>query len=173
MKYLVLLALLLLLASGVKSQNPHSQLKLAPNESFMSPDSRFTATVVANGKEKRFEQAESLVEIRNRTGAVLRVHDFSSPDGEHGYGVDTAQWTQDSQFFVFTMSNSGGHSPMYKPVVFWSRRTNRFYQLNDYTADETFSVTSPAKIAVATWPDLKPATVSLAGVNGMKTTQLR
>jgi hypothetical protein len=62
---------------------------------------------------------------------------------------------------------------MYKPVVFWSRRTNRFYQLNDYTADETFSVTSPAKIAVATWPDLKPATVSLADVNGMKTTQLR
>ena len=71
------------------------------------------------------------------------------------------------------MSDSGGHSPMYKPVVFWSRRTNRFYQLNDYTANETYSVTSPAKIAVETWPSLKPATVSLSDVSALKLSELR
>ena len=62
---------------------------------------------------------------------------------------------------------------LYSEIVFWSRRTNRFYQLNDYTADETFSVTSPAKIAVATWPDLKPATVSLSDISALKLSELR
>jgi hypothetical protein len=35
---------------------------------------------------------------------------------------------------------------MYAPVVFWSRKANRFHQLNDYTADQTFSVDSPADV---------------------------
>jgi len=121
-------------------------------------------------KASRTLRAESKSET---AVTVLSVHDFSSPDGEHGYGVDIAQWTQDSQFFVFSMSNSGGHSPMYKPVVFWSRRTNRFYQLNDYTANETFSVTSPAKITAERWPSLKPATASLSDVSALKLSELR
>jgi hypothetical protein len=97
MKHLICLVPLLLLAIGATSQNPHSQDTSVPSESFTSPDARLTATIVASGKAKAFEQAESRVEIRSRAGAVLRVHDFSSPDGQHGYGVDTAQWTQDSQ----------------------------------------------------------------------------
>jgi hypothetical protein len=92
------------------------------------------------------------------------MHDFSSADGQHGYGVDGAQWTPDSQFFVCRMSNSGGHSPMYAPVVFWSRKRNRFYQLNAYTADRTFSITTPDTVNVDTWPGLNPATVSFSGV---------
>ena len=129
--------------------------------SFASPDGGFNAVVLASGKEKGSEQAESRVEIHDRKGTVLCVHDFSSPDGEHGYGADTVQWTPDSEFFVFRMRNSGGHMPMYAPLVFWSRSRNHFYQLDDYTADQTFSVTSSSKIVVDTWPDLKPATVSL------------
>lgn len=165
-----MLLLVATVANGQKRQSPRSS---SGNVSFAAPNGTFTALVLASGKEKGSEQAESRVEVRNAQGAVLCVHDFSSPDGEHGYGVQTAQWTPDSQFFVFRMRNSGGHMPMYAPVVFWSKNANHFYQLDDYTADQTFSVTSPARIALDTWPDLKPATVSLKDLGGLKTTQLR
>jgi hypothetical protein len=60
---------------------------------------------------------------------------------------------------------------MYAPVVFWSRKANRFYQLTDYTADQTFSVGAPEQINLSTWPDLRPVTLSLSAVS--KITELR
>ena len=173
MRYFALLALLPFMTIAGRGQTAQSVPSSSSNASFVSPQGGLTATVVASGKEKGYEQAESRVEIRNTKGTLLCAHDFSSPDGEHGYSVDTAQWTPDSQFFVFSMRNSGGHMPMYVPVVFWSRGTNHFYQLDNYTAVQTFSVTSPAKITVDTWPNLKPATVSLSDVARLKPTQLR
>ena len=93
---------------------------------FKSPDGKLTAVVVPVDKQTGFEEYESRISILLGGSRQLSVHDFSSADGEHGYGVDVAQWTPDSQFFVCRMRNSGGHSPMYAPVVFWSRRTKRF-----------------------------------------------
>jgi len=49
-------------------------------------------------------------------------------------------------------------------VVFWSRRTNRFYQLKDFTADQTFSISAPDKLSVDTWPAVNPATVWLENI---------
>jgi hypothetical protein len=71
------------------------------------------------------------------------------------------------------MNNSGGHSPMNAPVVFWSRKTNRFYELDGYTADMTFSVIAPDKVTMNTWPGLKPATVSLGRVTKGQAIELR
>jgi len=93
-------------------------------------------------------------------------------DGEHGYGVDAAQWTRDSEFFVCVMSNSGGHSPMYQAVVFWSRKTNRFYQLDAYTGDRSFSVAPHDSVRVNTWPGLEPAIVSLGNLKHGQATEL-
>jgi len=140
---------------------------------FVSPDNTLLATVVPADKQKGFEEQESFVEIRSKDGARLRKHDFSSSDGEHGYGVDGAGWTPDSQFFVFRLRSSGGQSPMYAPVVFWSRRKNRFYHLDDYTADMTFSDAAPDKVKVDSWPDLKPATVSLHALQDREVSELR
>lgn len=61
---------------------------------------------------------------------------------------------------------------MYAPVVFWSRKTNRFCQLNDYTADQAFSVIGPDRVKVSTWPDLHPATVSLSRLKKTQITEL-
>lgn len=145
----------------------------AGSEIFASPDDMLLAVVIPVDKHEGFEELESSVEMRSKAGARLRKHDFSSPDGEHGSGVDGAAWTPDSQFFVFRLRNSGGHSPMYAPVVFWSRRRNRFYQLNDYTADMTFSVAAPDRVRADTWPDLKPATVSLHALQDREVSGLR
>ncbi len=146
-------------------------------DTYPSPDGQLVATVIPSGKEKGRERAESRVEIRRKDGALLCVHDFSSADGartdaafcarlllrrgEHGYGVDGAQWTPDSQFFVFPMSNSGGHMPLYVPVAFWSRSLNRFSRLDNFTASLTFSVVANDGVKVSTWPEMKPVTLSL------------
>lgn len=142
-------------------------------EEFKSPDARLMAIVVAADKKKGFEKYESRILILRSGGAQIGMHDFSSPDGEHGYGVAGARWTPDSQYFVCRMSNSGGHSPMYSPVVFWSRKTNHFYQLKAYTANRTFTIAAPDKVIVDSWPDLQPTTVSLASVKESQVTELR
>lgn len=145
---------------------------VTPKE-FKSPDGKLTAVVTPVDKKRGFEKYESRILILGRGGVKISRRDFSSEDGEHGYGVDGAQWTRDSQYFVCRMRNSGGHSPMYAPVVFWSRRTKHFYQLNDYTADRIFSIAAPDKVNVDSWPELDPATVSLESVKNNQVTELR
>ena len=138
---------------------------------FHSTDRKLIAFVIPVGKQRGFEGSESQIDIR-KGGKLLRSHDFASEDGDHGYGVDGAHWTPDSQFFVCRMRSSGGHSPMYAPVVFWSRRTNRFYQLKDFTADQTISISAPDKLSVDTWPAVNPATVWLENIPSGKATEL-
>ena len=139
---------------------------------FRSPDAELTAVVLPADKKKGFEQYESRIVILGGASVRLRAQDFSSGDGEHGYGVGTALWTTDSRFFVCQMSNSGGHSPMYNPVVFWSRKTNRFYELKGYTSDNTFSVVAPDKVRANTWPGMVAATVSLKRLKQGEATEL-
>lgn len=139
---------------------------------FKSPDGKLVAVVAPAGKKKGFEERESRISIVRPGGAQISMHDFSSRDGEHGYGVLGAQWTPDSQYFVCQMSSSGGHSPLYDPVVFWNRKTRRFYQLKAYTADHIFSVAAPDRIKVDSWPDLQPVTVKLSSVKESDVTEL-
>jgi hypothetical protein len=166
-KSLPLLILLIAVSPGCEAQAG----AVKGTRNFVSPDGEFSAVVIPSGKKDGSD--ESRVEIRNKNGRVICVHDFSSEDGEHGYGVDEAQWTPDRQFFVFRMRNSGGHSPMFAPIMFWSRSANRFYELIDYTADQSFSITAPDKVSVDTWPNLKPATVSLHELGKSQLTELR
>ena len=137
----------------------------SPNEpaTLTSPDGQLTAVV--SGK------TESRVSIQRSDGTQLRVHDFTSADGQQRYVADGAQWTPDSRFFVIRMRSSGGHMPTYALVV-WSRKANRFYHLVNYTADEVFSVAAPDKVNVSTWPDLKSATVSLHNVTESERNEL-
>ena len=140
---------------------------------FKSPDGKFVAVVAPADEKRGFEERESRISIVRPGGTQISMHDFSSRDGEHGYGVVGAQWTPDSQFFVCQMSNSGGHSPLYAPVVFWSRKTHRFYRLKAYTADRIFSIVAPDRIQVDSWPDLQPVTVKLSRLKEGQVTELR
>ena len=140
---------------------------------FKSPDARLLAIVVPADKKTGIEGRESRILILRSGGAEISMHDFSSKDGDHGYGVLDAQWTPDSQYFVCRMTNSGGHSPTYVPVVFWNRKTNHFYQLEAYTADHIFSITASDRVKVESWPDLQPAVVSLSRLREGQVTELR
>ena len=142
-------------------------------EEFTSPDSKLVAIVVPADKMKGFAKYESRILIHRIGGAQISIQDFSSTHGDHGYGVTGARWTPDSQYFVCQMRNSGGHSPLYAPVVFWSRKTNHFYQLKAYTADSTFRIAAPDKVIVNSWPGMQPATVSLGSVKEGEAMELR
>src|SRR5438876_683628 len=67
---------------------------------------------------------ESRVVLRTSKGDTLTSKDYSSPRGSNGYYVVTAKWSPDSQFFVYSMSSSGGHSPWSFPIMVYGRKKN-------------------------------------------------
>jgi hypothetical protein len=110
-----MLASVVILISGVAA--------CAQTESYESPSKALQALVVPIG-------AESRVEIRSASGALLRRRSFASSDHNHGEQVNHAQWTSDGRFFVFTTGSSGGHQPWHVPTYFYSVGRNRFYGLD-------------------------------------------
>jgi hypothetical protein len=121
----------------------------------------FTARVIPMGLPGSDEKTESRIEIGTKTKGVIAVDDLTSEDGDHGYQIDGAAWTPDAQFFVARMRSSGGHSPMYAPILIWKRATKRFYILRDYTGDMEFVVRAPDRLTVGRWPEMTTATLSL------------
>jgi hypothetical protein len=149
-------------ASG-NSENTHTK----------SPDKHLVAVVSLVRNPTSHAATESTVSILTADGALLGKQDFSSQFGDQGYVVDGVKWTPDSQYCAFRMRSSGGHSPMFAPIVIWNRRTNHFYSLVNYTADIAFSVAAPDKVKASTWPRMKPATVSLHLLNDSDLSELR
>ena len=133
---------------------------------YESPDKRVIAIVAPVGKSKGFESYESRVELRSRSGKLLAQRDYSSKDGEHGYCVTNATWTPDSQFFVFSLENSGGHSPWHSPIEFYSRAKNKILSLddalNELVMSPQFSVGPPNRVTVALGTSMHTKTVALA-----------
>src|SRR5262252_8457307 len=64
-------------------------------------------------------------------GDTLTSKDYSSPRGINGYYVFNAKWSPDSQFFVYSTSSSGGHSPWSFPMMVYSRQQNRIAGFSD------------------------------------------
>ena len=120
---------------------------------------------------------ESRVVIRNTAGDTLTSKDYSSPRGTNGYYVYRAQWSPDSQFFVFSLTSSGGHSPWSYPIMVYSRQKNSIAKFSDMidgkpTLSGDFSFTGPHTIRATTWKqpgdldDTVAATVDLPGAFG-------
>lgn len=87
-----------------------------------------------------------------RTGKTVLKRDYSSSDPEHGFGVKKALWTPDSQFFLYSLESSGGHSGWHFPIDIFSRRRGRIFRLddalNDAVTDPDFGVAAPDRITV-------------------------
>ena len=120
---------------------------------------------------------ESRVVIRNAAGDTLASKDYSSPRGTNGYYVYRAQWSPDSQFFAFSLTSSGGHSPWSYPIMVYSRQKNFIAKFSDMidgkpTLSGDFSFTGPHTIRATTWKqpgdldDTVAATVDLPGAFG-------
>jgi hypothetical protein len=124
------------------------------------------ALVFPVGKKPGFERYESRVELHSKTGKLFTDRDYSSEDSEHGYGVAKGAWTPDSQFFVYSLESSGGHSPWHTPVQFFCRRQSRIMSLDDAVHDAVmnpqFVVSAPDKVTLELWFSKKKVTLSLA-----------
>lgn len=89
---------------------------------FASPNGELRAFVVPVGVSLHATpNIESEVVIRSVNGDILTSESYASPRGMNGYYVDKAQWSPGSQFFVFSMVSSGGHSPWSFPTIVYRR----------------------------------------------------
>jgi len=89
---------------------------------------------------------EGRITILKPNGALLFRQSFSSSDCEHGSIIVRAEWTTDSQFFVFNVASTGGHQPGHRPVFFYSRRENKLYRLENfigYIVAQDFTLEAP------------------------------
>jgi hypothetical protein len=99
---------------------------------------------------------ESRVVIRTNKGDTLTSKDYSSPRGANGYYVFNAKWSPDSQFFVYSMSSSGGHSPWSFPMMVYSRQKNRIAGFSNMingepTVSGDFHFAGPHTVVASTW----------------------
>ena len=126
---------------------------------------------------------ESRVVIRGPDANLLTSKDYSSPRGEDGYYVVNGRWSPDSQFFVYSMSSSGGHSPWSFPIWVYSREKNLFASFSDMiggapTVSGDFSFSAPHTVTATTLEkigsdkqvpvvvDLEDAIAKLAAASG-------
>src|SRR5262249_54357649 len=74
----------------------------------------------------------------------------------NGYYVYRAKWSPDSQFFVYSLVSSGGHSPWQFPMMVYSRKANAFAKFSDMiggkpTLSGDFDFTGPHTLTATTW----------------------
>jgi hypothetical protein len=94
---------------------------------FKSPDGRFIAYVLPSQ-----HSGESKIIIETNKGKILCSKDYGSEDGEHGFDIVQALWTPNSQYFVYSMSNSGGHQPWHFPIDFISNADCQVHNVDNY-----------------------------------------
>jgi hypothetical protein len=124
---------------------------------YPSPDAALRALVLAVDADLyATPDMESRIVVRTREGKLLYSRDYSSPRGANGYYVFAAKWSPDSQFFVYSMSASGGHSPWSFPIWVYSRQKNLIADFsamigNNPTVSGNFKFTGPHTISATTW----------------------
>lgn len=135
---------------------------------FSAPDGSVRVQIVPVGKEAASAAAESRLEFKSNDGKIACILDYSSEDSEHGFGVVKAEWTPDSQYFVFSLSSSGGHQAWHAPTEFLSRKDGVVRSLDDYfeaagVSNADFHVEAPHTVTTEVWVDKDmPVSIDLA-----------
>lgn len=159
------LVVLCVMVIGTLAQPRHERV-----EQYVSPDGSMIATVTSTSASEATK--ESRVELRTKSGKFVAQEKYLSEDGEQGYGVTKASWTPDSQFFVYSLESSGGHSPWHSPVQYFKRKQNKILSLddalNDSVMDPQFTVAAPDKVSVSLWFSKQTLTVSLTNIHAVR-----
>jgi len=136
---------------------PETSCQNVKAQIFVSPDKATHALVLpADVSLYATPDMESRVVIRSNAGDTLTSQDYSSPRGMNGYYVASALWSPDSQFFVFSLISSGGHSPWSYPIKVYSLKKNLFASFSDMisgnpTVSDQFRFTGPHTVVASTW----------------------
>lgn len=84
--------------------------------------------------EPAYISHESRLEFYSPDNELLCALDYSSEDHEHGFGVVKAAWTPDNDYFVFSLTSSGGHQAWHAPTLFYSALDHQIRSLDSYIA---------------------------------------
>ncbi len=126
-------------------------------EVFVSPDRALRASVLpVDVSLYATPDMESRVVIRSSDGNTLTSADYSSPRGANGFYVFAAKWSPDSQFFVYSLTSSGGHSPWSFPIMVFSRKSRAIAKFSDMiggrpTLTGQFEFAGPHTLLASTW----------------------
>ena len=124
---------------------------------FVSPDNATRAQVLpADVSLYATPDMESRIVFRSSSGDTLTSQDYSSPRGMNGYYVAFAQWSPDSQYFVFSLISSGGHSPWSYPMKAYTLKKNLIANFSDLiggnpTVAAEFRFIGPHTVTASTW----------------------
>lgn len=116
---------------------------------YPSPDGKYKAIIINH--KKKHATKESRIKILSSSVQIF-TKDYSSSDGEHGFGVEKASWTPDSQFFVYSMYSSGGHQAWHFPTYCYSVAEKKVKLIDDYVGPITapdFQVKTPHIIKIS------------------------
>jgi hypothetical protein len=147
----------------LSTPRPEGSCQNVATQTFVSPDKTMRALVMPSSVSlDTTPDMESRVVIRSSTGTTLTSKDYSSPRGMDGFYVYQAKWSPDSQFFVYSLTSSGGHSPWSFPIMVYSRKANRFAAFSDMingnpTVSGEFSFVGANTVAASTWK--KPGSI--------------
>jgi hypothetical protein len=163
-------------AAGISFWTRRGPRAVAPDvkpELFAAPDGELQAVVLpVDVSLYATPDMESRVEIRSQGGDTLLASDYASPRGQNGHYVYAAKWSPDSEFFVFSLTSSGGHQPWSFPIMVYSRKRNAIAPFSDMidglpTLLGSFDISAPHSLTAATWKeqgafdDPVPVTVDL------------
>ena len=90
---------------------------------------KITKAIVYNYSEKGVI-LESRISILSLNGKVQFDTSFTSKDHEPGLGIVQAEWTANSQFFVFGMQSSGGQQPWHVFTFVYSTKINKLISID-------------------------------------------
>jgi hypothetical protein len=131
--------------------------RVANNLVFPAPDNISRVVAIS---ERKFSHAtaKSRIEIYGAADDLLCTLDYSSQDGEHGFGIVKAQWTTDPRFFVFSLTSSGGHQAWHAPTQFYDRTSGKVRTLDDYLggsgiSNSDFRIVAPDVVKTEVWED--------------------
>jgi hypothetical protein len=126
-------ALLVVTLAGIVAAKPNQQgAKSQATKPYKAPDGAATVSVLPARKPSDTGSQEDRIEFFGSDDKLLCALDYSSEDGEHGFGVVKAGWTPDSQYFVYSLTSSGGHQPWHAQTSFYSRASGRVRDLDDF-----------------------------------------
>jgi len=122
---------------------------------YVSPDATLRALVLPIDVDVHQHMWESHVIISTSKGKRLASKDYSS-EGAHGHYVVNAKWSPDSQFFVYSMSSSGGHSPWHFPTWVYSHQKNLIINFEEIiggkpTVSKDFNFSGPHTVTATIW----------------------
>jgi hypothetical protein len=129
----------------------------------MSPDKAMRALVFPTDISlDTTPDMESRVVVRSNSGVTVTSHDHSSPRGMNGYYVYRAKWSPDSQFFVYSLTSSGGHLPWSFPIMVFDRKSSQIIKFSEMiggkpTLSGDFSFSGPHTLAATTRKQPGPA----------------